>query len=171
MLSAHTIFRFAHRWIVEGELSEAFDLVSDPRTFGKWFPLFKQVELSSPTGQITPGACCTCMVRASLPYAVRWHVEVTGIQPNELTTFCRLNLWGLRMAGTVRYTFSQQGKQVVIDNNQVLVADRGFPRPIHAILQRLFAWNHRQAMRRGGIGLGRLLARMNRARQPQLSAA
>ena len=160
MLTPNTLFRFNHRWTVKGNLADAYALVSDPRTFPQWCPLFKQIELSSPSGGLTVGAHCKCQVRAALPYAVKWDITLTDLQPDQITTFCKLKLGSLSMAGTVRYTFRQEGEHVVIENEQALVASRPFPARIHAFFQRLFAWNHAWAMKRGGIGLERLLRGM-----------
>jgi hypothetical protein len=57
--------------------------------------------------------------------------------------------------GPIRYTLTEGPDGVEIVNDQVIVSERRLPRPLRAMLQRAFAYNHAWAFKIGGRGLQR----------------
>jgi hypothetical protein len=64
------------------------------------------------------------------------------------------------MHGPIRYTLTEGPNGVEVVNDQVIVAERRLPRPLRALLQRAFAYNHAWAFQIGGRGLQRAVDRI-----------
>jgi uncharacterized protein YndB with AHSA1/START domain len=158
-------YRLGYRWVVDGPIETVFHYVSDPRTFTRWFPVFKKVVPEEATGPIRVGSRSKMQVRALLPYTLDWDITVVRYEPPDLVEVdCRVVLgerFGMR--GRIRYRFVQEGERTIVFNEQEMIADRPLPGWLHPIAQALFSFNHDWAMARGLPGLRRIVA----ARRPR----
>lgn len=130
-----------------------FDVLSNARDFPTWWDCFKSVE--SDDTEFVVGSSARIRVRAQLPYQLDWDVTVATIdRPRflEIDTIVRLNS-RFPLRGPIRYTLAEGPDGVEVVNEQILVAERRLPRPLRALAQRAFAYNHAWAFKRGGIGL------------------
>lgn len=152
--TAGDVYRLGHRWQIDGPIDVVFDVLSRPREFTVWWaPCFKSAQ--SDSTELVVGSSAHFRVRSKLPYELVW--DVTLVQSDrpafiELDTVVRLsNRFPLR--GPIRYTLTEAADGVTVVNEQVIVSERRLPRPVRALLQRAFAYNHAWAFRIGGRGL------------------
>lgn len=148
------VYRLGHRWLIKGPIDVVFDLLSDARGFPTWWgACFKSVETDDTEAVV--GASARLRVKAQLPYELDWEVTLAAVdRPRfiEIDTIVRLNK-RFPMRGPIRYTLTETSEGVEVVNEQVLTAERRLPRPLRALAQRAFAYNHAWAFKRGAIGL------------------
>src|SRR5262245_21348745 len=136
-------YQLGYRWTIEGPIETVFRFVSDARTFGQWFHVFRRVESDDAVGPIRVGSHSRMKVKALLPYTLDWDVTVAKLDPPRMMeTDCRVTLNGrFGMHGYVRYRFEQNGRLVTVINEQELIAERPLPRIVHPIAQAIFNLN------------------------------
>ena len=147
-------YRLGHRWVIDGPIDVVFELLTQARDFPTWWaPCFKSAE--SDDTELVVGSRAHLRVRSQLPYELVWDVRVVQMdRPRflEIDTIVRLsNRFPLR--GPIRYTLTEGPDGVEVVNEQILVAERRLPRPLRALTQRAFAYNHNWAFKIGGRGL------------------
>ncbi len=144
------VYRLSHQWHIEGPIESVFHYVTDARTFSDWFPVFKEVTVDEPVGQIHVGSHATARVKALLPYLLDWDITVVRHEPPLFQeTAVEVSLSGrFRLRGYIRYSFEEQRSNiVVVRNDQELAAENPLPRLVHPLAQAAFAINHGYAMR------------------------
>jgi uncharacterized protein YndB with AHSA1/START domain len=151
---ARDVYRLGYRWLIKGPIDVVFDVLSDSREYPIWWtPCFKAAESKDTERGV--GARAHLRVRSQLPYELVWDVVVVEYEPPnvlEVDTIVRLSdRFPLR--GPVRYTLSQGPDGVEVVNEQTMYSERRLPRPLRAIAQRMFAYNHAWAFKIGGRGL------------------
>lgn len=150
------VYRLGHRWLIKGPIDVVFDLLTDARTYPTWWsPCFKSAE--SDDAEVALGARSHLRVRAKLPYELVWDIVLTEFEPpNVIVVDTIVRLSGrFPLRGPIRYTLTDGPDGVEVVNDQVIVSERKLPRPLRALLQRAFAYNHTWAFRIGGRGLQR----------------
>jgi len=166
------VYRLGHRWLIRGPIDVVFDVLSNAREFPTWWgACFKSVE--SDDTEVVAGASARFRVRARLPYQLDWDVTIAAVdRPRflELDTIVRLNN-RFPMRGPIRYTLTETSAGVEVVNEQVLSAERRLPRPLRALAQRAFAYNHAWAFKKGGPGLQKAVDEVvaQRAASPPVS--
>jgi uncharacterized protein YndB with AHSA1/START domain len=148
------IYRLGHRWLIKGPIDVVFDVLGRARDYPSWWvPCFKSAE--SDDAEVAVGARSHLRVRAKLPYELVWDITLVEVdRPHVLTVDTILRLSGrFPMRGPIRYTLTEVPGGVEVVNEQVIVAERHLPRPLRALAQRAFAYNHAWAFRIGGRGL------------------
>ena len=159
------VYRLGYRWLIKGPIDVVFDLLSHARDYPSWWtPCFKSAE--SDDTEVAVGARSHLRVRARLPYELVWDITLTELdRPNLIEVDTNLRLSGhFPMRGPIRYILTEGPDGVTVVNDQVIVAERKLPRPLRALLQRAFAYNHAWAFRIGGRGLQRAVDRVVAAR-------
>jgi uncharacterized protein YndB with AHSA1/START domain len=165
------VYRLGYRWLIKGPIDVVFDLLSHPKDFPTWWqPCFKSAESDD---EVAVGARSHLRVRARLPYELIWDITVVELEPpNVIVVDTNLRLSGhFPMHGPIRYRLTEGPNGVEVVNDQVIVAERRLPRPLRALLQRAFAYNHAWAFRIGGRGLQRAVDRAVAAGIPGRSTA
>ncbi len=158
------VYRLGHRWLIHGPIDVVFDLLSRANDYPTWWqPCFKAAESD---GVIAVGGRSHLRVRARLPYELIWDITVRELErPTLIVVDTDLRLSGhFPMHGPIRYRLTEGPNGVEVLNDQVIVAERRLPRPLRALLQRAFAYNHAWAFRIGGRGLQRAVDRAVAAR-------
>jgi hypothetical protein len=147
-------YHFGHRWVIKGPIDVVFDLLSRSSGYPTWWaPCFKSAESDDPEPVV--GARSHLRVRAQLPYELVWDITLVRMdRPTvlEVDTIVRLSR-RFPMRGPIRYTLTDGPDGVEVINEQVLIAERRLPRPLRALAQRAFAYNHAWAFKIGGRGL------------------
>jgi hypothetical protein len=144
------VYRLSHQWHIEGPIESVFHYVTDARTFSDWFPVFKEVTVDEPLGQIHVGSHATARVKALLPYVLDWDITVVRHEPPLFQeTAVEVSLSGrFRLRGYIRYSFEQRrSNKVLVRNEQELAAEKPLPQLIHPLARAAFGLNHRFAMR------------------------
>jgi uncharacterized protein YndB with AHSA1/START domain len=148
------VYRLGYRWLIRGPIDVVFDLLSQARDFPTWWaPCFKSAE--SDDTEVAIGSRSHLRVRSRLPYELVWDVTVIELDPpNVIAVDTIVRLSGrFPLRGPIRYTLTEGPNGVEVVNDQVIVSERRLPRPLRALLQRAFAYNHAWAFRIGGSGL------------------
>jgi hypothetical protein len=149
-------FRLRHRWLIEGPIDVAFDLLSRGTTFPDWWaPVFLSAETDDPEPVV--GSRVRYRVRARLPYRLDWDVTLRRLEPPHVIQTDTVVVLGgrFRLSGPIRFTLTETPHGVEIRNEQLMTTDRRLPSPLRALAQRAFAYNHAWAFRVGGRGLQR----------------
>jgi uncharacterized protein YndB with AHSA1/START domain len=158
-------YHFGYRWLINGPIDVVFDLLSHAKDYPTWWsPCFKSAE--SDDAEVAVGARSHLRVRSRLPYELVWDITLTELdRPNliEVDTIVRLS-GRFPARGPIRYTLTAGPDGVEVVNDQVIVSERSLPRPMRALLQRAFAYNHAWAFRIGGRGLQQAVDRVVAAR-------
>jgi uncharacterized protein YndB with AHSA1/START domain len=147
-------YLLGHRWLIKGPIDVVFDVLARARDYPTWWvPCFK--EAKSDDTEVKVGARSHLRVRAKLPYELVWDITIVEVdRPHVLTVDTILRLSGrFPMRGPIRYTLTEGPNGVEVINSQVIVAEKHLPRPLRALAQRAFAYNHAWAFRIGGRGL------------------
>ena len=158
------VYRLGYRWLIQGPIDVVFDLLSHAKDYPRWWqPCFKSAEADD---VVAVGARSHLRVRARLPYELIWDITLVQLdRPHVIVVETNLRLSGrFPMHGPIRYTLTEGPDGVEVVNDQLIVAERRLPRPVRAILQRAFAYNHAWAFRIGGRGLQREVDRIVAAR-------
>ena len=105
-------------------------------------------------------------MRSRLPYELVWDVTVIELDPpNVIAVDTIVRMSGrFPLRGPVRYTLTEGPDGVDVVNDQIIVSERRLPRPLRALLQRAFAYNHAWAFRIGGRGLQKAVDQVVAAR-------
>jgi hypothetical protein len=144
---------------VPGSIAEVQDVLIDGRTLPRWWPaVYLRVTMLREGGADQVGSRSELRTKGWLPYTLRWTLTVT--EPISDTGFALSADGDLR--GTGRWTFLQQGPEVVITYDWRVHADKPLLRRLSWLLKPVFAANHRWAMARGEESL-RLELRRRRA--------
>jgi hypothetical protein len=155
-------YHFVTVWTVPGTTSEVTEVLRDGQSLPRWWP---SVYLSAipvkegGVGQV--GAVTDLHTKGWLPYTLRWSLTIT--EPITEAGFALAADGDLR--GNGRWTFVQQGSEVMIIYDWRVSADKPLLRRLSWLFKPAFAANHRWAMARGEESL-RLELRRRRATTP-----
>jgi hypothetical protein len=150
-------YRFLTEWRVPGTIAEVTAVLRDGRTLPDWWPsVYLAVEAHGGTGEV--GSITDLHTKGWLPYTLRWSLTLT--EPVTDTGFA-LSAAG-DLEGTGRWTFVQDGPEVVITYDWRVSATKPLLRRLTWLLRPAFSANHRWAMARGEESL-RLELRRRRA--------
>jgi Polyketide cyclase / dehydrase and lipid transport len=152
-------YQFVTQWRVPGTIAEVKEVLSDGRALPRWWPaVYLRVvpRQEGPTDQV--GCVTDLHTKGWLPYTLRWSLTIT--EPVTDTGFA-LSATG-DLSGTGRWTFLQDGPEVVITYDWRVHASKPLLRRLSWLLRPAFAANHRWAMARGEESL-RLELRRRRA--------
>ena len=147
------VYRLGHRWLIHGPIDVVFDVLSQLTEFPTWWSVFKSVDSDDP--EFGVGASARVRTRVVLPYDLDWDLTVAAMDRPGLIELDATVLLANRfpMRGPLRFTLTETGAGVQVLNEQVFASERRLPRPLHAIAQRMFAYNHAWGFERGGIAL------------------
>jgi hypothetical protein len=152
-------YQFVTEWRVAATIAEVRDVLSDGRTLPTWWPaVYLGVEPRHVTGPDQLGSVIDVYTKGWLPYTLRWRLTIT--EPITDTGFA-LSADG-DLDGTGRWTFRQDGPEVVITYDWRVHASKPLLRRLSWLFKPAFAANHRWAMARGEESL-RLELRRRRA--------
>ena len=163
------VYRLGHRWLIHGPIDVVFDVLSQLTKFPTWWSVFKSVE--SDDAEFGVGARARVRTRVVLPYDLDWDLTVVAMDRPRLIELDATVLLGNRFAlrGPLRFILTETGAGVQVLNEQVFASERRLPRPLHAIAQRMFAYNHAWGFERGGIALQNAVDDAVAARTPSVA--
>lgn len=152
-------YAFRTVWRVAGTVAEVRDVLADGPSLPRWWPcVYLAVEPRSDGDETGRGAEIALFTKGWLPYTLRWTLRV--VEPVTDTGFA-LTATG-DLSGTGRWTFEQDGPEVVVTYDWRVDASKPLLRRLTWLLRPVFAANHRWAMARGEESL-RLELRRRRA--------
>jgi hypothetical protein len=152
-------YEFRTVWRVAGRIDEVKAVLGDGPSLPRWWPaVYISVDTLNEGAENGLGGEVALFTKGWLPYTLRWTLLVT--EPITDTGYA-LTATG-DLIGTGRWTFEQDGPEVVITYDWRVGASKPLLRRLSWLLRPVFAANHRWAMARGEESL-RLELRRRRA--------
>ena len=152
-------YEFLTEWRVPGTIAEVREVLSDAEALPRWWPAvylaIRPLAEGAPDGV---GREVDLHTKGWLPYTLRWTLRIT--EPITDEGFA-LEASG-DLIGTGRWTFAQDGPEVVITYDWRVRAAKPLLQRLSWLLKPAFSANHVWAMRRGEASL-RLELRRRRA--------
>jgi hypothetical protein len=153
-------YHFVTVWRVAGTCEEVQAVLADGSSLPRWWPsVYLSVDQVQSGGPGGVGRVLDLHTKGWLPYTLRWTLTVT--EPVTDAGFALAATGDL--VGTGRWTFEQQGPEVVITYDWRITASKPLLRRLSWLLRPAFSANHHWAMRRGEESLA-LELRRRRAR-------
>ena len=153
-------YAFRTVWRVAGTVDEVRVVLADGPSLPRWWPsVYLSVVTLREGDDDGLGGEIALFTKGWLPYSLRWTLRVT--EPITNTGYA-LTATG-DLIGSGRWTFEQDGPEVVITYDWQVSASKPLLRRLTWLLRPVFAANHRWAMARGQESL-RLELRRRRAR-------
>lgn len=139
-------YEFLSVWRVAGSVEEVKAVLGDGRSLARWWPaVYLDVDVVEEGGPDGLGGVLDLHTKGWLPYTLRWRLRIT--EPITDTGFA-LTAEG-DLEGTGRWTFGQDGPEVVITYDWRVHATKPLLRRLGWLLKPAFAANHRWAMAMG----------------------
>jgi hypothetical protein len=153
-------YEFVTVWRVPGTIAEVTAILRDGRTLPRWWPsVYLSVVPREHGDADNVGSVTDLHTTGWLPYTLRWALTLT--EPVTDAGFALTAAGDLN--GTGRWTFVQDGPEVVITYDWRISASKPLLRRFSWLLKPVFAANHHWAMARGEESL-RLELRRRRAK-------
>jgi len=153
-------YEFLTQWRVTATLAEVKAVLGDGPSLPRWWPaVYITVDTLEEGDENGVGGSLALSTKGWLPYTLRWTLRVT--EPITDAGYA-LTATG-DLVGTGRWTFRQDGPEVVILYEWRVRASKLLLRRLTWLLRPAFAANHRWAMARGEESL-RLELRRRRAK-------
>jgi hypothetical protein len=139
-------YRFCTVWRVPGTVAEVRAVLSDSDALPRWWPsVYLDVVPRADGGPDGVGRTVEVFTKGWLPYTLRWTLRITETMTD--TGFALAATGDLD--GTGRWTFAQQGPEVVITYDWRVAATKPLLARFSWLLRGAFEANHRWAMARG----------------------
>jgi hypothetical protein len=152
-------YHFVTVWRVPGTIAEVKDVLGNADTLPEWWPsVYLRVRRVEDGGADWVGSVNELHTKGWLPYTLKWNLKLT--EPVTDAGFALEAIGDL--SGTGRWTFEQDGPEVVITYEWQVGASKPLLRRMAWLLKPAFAANHRWAMAKGEESL-RLELRRRRA--------
>lgn len=154
-------YHFVTEWRVAGTVDEVKDILGDDdaQAVTRWWPsVYLTIVQRAEGGEGGLGKELDLYTKGWLPYTLRWTLRVT--EPLTDAGYALTATGDLE--GTGRWTFEQDGPEVVITYDWRIHATKPLLRRLGWLLRPAFSANHHWAMRRGEESL-RLEMRRRRA--------
>ncbi|MDQ6616722.1 MAG: polyketide cyclase [Actinomycetota bacterium] len=141
-------YQFVTEWRVAGTIADVKNILgdTDPLAVARWWPsVYLSVVVREVGGEGGVGRVLDLHTKGWLPYTLRWTLRVT--EPLSDTGYA-LSATG-DLEGTGRWTFEQDGPEVVITYDWRVHATKPLLRRLGWLLKPAFSANHHWAMKRG----------------------
>jgi hypothetical protein len=152
-------YEFRTVWRVAGTTAEVRDVLADGPALTRWWPaVYLAVHTMNEGDDSGLGSETALLTKGWLPYTLRWTLRI--VEPITDAGYA-LTASG-DLVGTGRWTFVQDGPEVVVTYDWRVSASKPLLRRLTWLLRPVFSANHRWAMARGEESL-RLELRRRRA--------
>ena len=141
-----TAYHFTTEWRVTGTIDEVKQVLGDALSLPTWWPsVYLSVTQREAGGADGLGRVVDLHTKGWLPYTLRWTLRVT--EPITDAGFAVEATGDLEGSG--RWTFDQQGQEVLITYDWRVTATKPLLRRLSWLLRPAFSANHHWAMARG----------------------
>jgi hypothetical protein len=139
-------YEFRTVWRVAGTTAEVRDVLADGPSLTRWWPsVYLDVHALDEGGDGGVGSETALLTKGWLPYTLRWTLRI--VEPITDSGYA-LTATG-DLDGTGRWTFVQDGPEVVITYDWRVGASKPLLRRLTWLLRPAFSANHHWAMARG----------------------
>ena len=137
-------YRFVDRWVVPAPIDRVYETIGDVAGYTRWWTEFVR-EATGPAGEPAPGRKNALVVKAYLPYKVRFGLEVLEAErPHRILSRISGDFDG---TGEWQLTETDEGTEAVLDWQPQV--NKPLIRYLTPVLRPLFRSNHTWAMTRG----------------------
>ena len=141
-----TEYHFVSVWRVAGTVSEVTEILKEPEDLPRWWlSVYLAVKTIKPNDDDGTGGVAELYTKGWLPYTLRWSLTVT--EPVNDSGFA-ISANG-DFVGTGRWTFEQDGPEVVVTYDWRISAEKTLLRRLTWLLRPIFSANHHWAMAKG----------------------
>jgi polyketide cyclase/dehydrase/lipid transport protein len=139
-----TGYRFLDRWLVDAPIDRVYETIGDPLGYAHWWTDFV-IQAEGDAGEPRPGKQNRLLVKAFLPYKVRFGLEVLEAErPSRILSRLSGDFDG---TGEWRLTETPAGTEAVLDWRPEV--NKPLINYLTPVLRPLFRANHVWAMKRG----------------------
>lgn len=152
------IYNFYTENVLKAPIEKVWSILEDAESWPKWSRGFKKIEILGPEGKIQNGSVLDCEVKGSLPYSLRFKLEVTSTNSPKSMTY---NADG-HLRGTGKWELEETDKGTVIK----YWWDVGMTNPFFNFISKIgfikkaMEKNHDRVMEQGHINLQHQLDQM-----------
>ena len=150
------MYHFVTEWFFDAPVEEVWEVLSDFQSLPQWWPDYKKLEPQDPHRTAEVGAVYDVVVKGSLPYSLRFSLEITKLDP----PFLNEHRAAGGLVGTGKWTLVPRDGGTEVKH----FWDVGTTNPLlnffarFSFAERMLAENHTAVMARGYEGLKARLA-------------
>lgn len=145
-------YRFLSTWCIDAPIGRVWDAIEDATRYPEWWPgVLEVTEIAHGDGDGI-GRVNRTRWRSALPYELSFDIETVEVERPHLI---RLRASGELAGEGIWRLFEGRGTAVVYSWN--VRTSRAWMNALRPLAQPAFTWNHDVIMRRGAVGLARLL--------------
>ncbi len=148
-----TEYHLLTTWRIEAPIADVYRAIRDSQRWPQWWPGVEQVCELEPGDSSGVGTVQRYAFRGVLPYRLRFDLRVTRVEP-------QVALEGVasgELEGSGRWCFSADDSLTTVRHEWNVRTTRRWMNLVAPLAKPAFEWNHAAAMRRGELGLARML--------------
>ncbi|HEY2346953.1 MAG TPA: SRPBCC family protein [Xanthomonadaceae bacterium] len=140
-------------WHLDAPIERVWDALSKPGEWPRWWRYVRAVEQLEPGDAKGVGALRRYTWSSRLPYRLSFAMHTIALQRPTLMEGTAAG----DLDGRGRWPLEARGDTTRVRYDWTVVVDKPWMRLFAPLLAPVFAWNHDQVMREGGLGLARHL--------------
>ncbi len=144
---------FHTSWRITAPIDAVWEAIYHSERWPTWWKEIESVEELQPGDKLGVGSVRRYVFRTRLPYQLKFDMRVTRVEPP-------VALEGVasgELEGTGRWRLRPEGQLTAVDYTWSVRTTKWWMNLFAPLARPIFAWNHREVLRRGGEGLARLL--------------
>lgn len=146
-------YRLFTTWRIESPVADVYHAIRDSTNWPLWWPGVEQVLDLEPGDDSGLGRVQRYTWKGRLPYRLRFDLRVTRIDPQSALE----GVASGELEGFGSWRFAQHGPVTTVDHAWHVRTTRRWMNLAAPLARPLFEWNHAAVMRRGALGLARML--------------
>jgi len=147
-------FHLTTDWVFDAPIETVWRALNAPEEWPSWWPAVAKVERIREGDANGVGAVRRMTWRTALPYKLVFDMRMTAIEPMSLIEGRPEGMF----SGLGRWRLWPEGARTRVRYEWIVEVTQPWMRLVAPLARPLFAWNHREVMRRGYVGLTRKLA-------------
>ncbi len=146
-------YEFLTTWVLDADREDVWDALWDAERWPQWWPGVEEAVETDPGTPCGVGRRGRYTWRSRVPYPVRFEVVATQVEPMHLLEG---EVSG-PLEGVGRWRLREDDGLTIVVYEWAVRTTKPWMNALAPVARPLFRWNHDQLMRRGGLGLARLL--------------
>lgn len=145
------MYHFLTTWQFDAPVAAVWDVLGDFETFPMWWSNWKRLELRDPGQPIGVGSIFDCEVRGSLPYSLRYTLEIVELDP----PYLNVHRSSGDLVGEGRWVLAEQHDGAHVEHHWDVGTTNALFNTLAAIplVRRMLSDNHTLVMDNGYRGL------------------
>lgn len=145
------MYDFVTEWEFAAPIEAVWQELADFRAFPRWWPDWRKLELRDGESEPGVGSVFDCEVRGSLPYSLRYSLEITRQDPPFLNEHASTG----DLVGHGKWVLRENEKGTVVQHHWHVGTSNPFLNALSYLpfVKSMMAQNHSEVMARGYQGL------------------